>query len=406
LRDIEDIGRWAEWCFDGPIGRAIAHMSTDNETIFYVEYRNDMHEQNPRNDTAMKSRFASKGKPLITGWDVGGAHLKMAQCRNGEIVSAKIFKTPLWLGVDQVHEALRELGPLQADGTFNVFTMTGELSDTFTSRDAGVAGLLDFIEEKFGNENTLIYAGRGGFCDIAAARGLGSDIASANWHATASLSAKLADTGLFVDMGSTTTDILAFMNGDLIHRGYSDAERLLTGELVYTGFARSALIGIAALVPVGAHMTPLMNEYFANTADLGRILGTLDEADDKYPSADRQPKTLAGSIQRLARMVGRDTSDLKEADWIDIARWFSEHQLRMIHDGAFRVARDLARAADAPIVGAGIGRPQIRQLAKRMDRPYVDFGTLIPAAPGARDDASKAAPAAAVALLASMYLQG
>ncbi|SDP31987.1 probable H4MPT-linked C1 transfer pathway protein [Phyllobacterium sp. OV277] len=354
----------------------------------------------------MKRRFAAEGKPLITGWDVGGAHLKMAQCQNGEIVSAKIFKTPLWLGVDQVREVLIEIAPLRADGHLNVFTMTGELSDTFTSRDAGIAGLLDFIAEQFGDKNTLIYAGRAGLCDIDMARNLGGDIASANWHATASLSAKLAGTGLFIDMGSTTTDILAFRNGELVHDGYSDAERLSTGELVYTGFARSALIGIAALVPIRGHMTPLMNEYFANTADLGRILGTLDEADDKYPSADRQPKTLAGSIQRLARMVGRDSGDLHEAEWIDIARWFSEHQIRMIHDGAFRVARHLSPEQTAPIVGAGIGRPQIKQLARRMDRPYVDFGMLIPATPDARDDASKAAPAAAVALLASMSLAG
>jgi probable H4MPT-linked C1 transfer pathway protein len=353
---------------------------------------------------SMKSRFANEGKPSITGWDIGGAHLKMARCQDGEIVSAKIFKTPLWLGLDQVRAALQEAGVRREDGTINVFTMTGELSDTFRSRDAGIAGLLKFIGEEFGDKETLIYAGRAGFREIDAARGLGSDIASANWHATASLSAKLAGDGLFVDMGSTTTDILAFRDNELLNDGYSDAERLLTGELVYTGFARSALIGIAALVPVRGHMTPLMNEYFANTADLGRILGTLEEADDKYPSADRQPKTIAGSIERVARMIGRDSGDLEEEEWFDIARWFNEHQLRMIHDGAFRVARKLAPAA--PVVGAGIGRPQIKALAKRMERPYVDFGSLIPAAEEARDDASKAAPAAAVALLGSMHLQG
>ena len=114
----------------------------------------------------MKSRFADEGKPLITGWDIGGAHLKMAQCRDGEIISAKILKTPLWLGLEQTREALREIGPLRGEGNINVFTMTGELSDTFASRDAGIAGLLDFIEEEFGVGNTLIYAGRSGFCDV------------------------------------------------------------------------------------------------------------------------------------------------------------------------------------------------------------------------------------------------
>ena len=104
-------------------------------------------------------------------------------------------------------------------------------------------------------------------------------------------------------------------------------------------------------------------------------------------------------------MVGRDSADLGEDEWIDIARWFGEHQLRMIHDGAFRVARNLGSDRAAPVVGAGIGRPQIRELAKRLGRPYLDFGSLIPATEAARDDASKAAPAAAVALLGSMHLQ-
>lgn len=353
----------------------------------------------------MKSRFANEEKPLVTGWDLGGAHLKQARCLHGEIVSAKVLKTPLWLGTDQLREALGELGPLCAPDNVNVFTMTGELSDNFESREAGIAGLLDLIETEFGVEDTLIYAGRSGLCDIPTARGLGNDVASANWHATASLTAKLTDTGLFVDMGSTTTDILALSHGKIVNDGYSDAERLLTGELVYTGFARSALIGIAALVPVRGTMTPLMNEYFANTADLGRILGTLDEADDKYPSADRRSKSLAGSIGRLARMVGRDSADLDQREWIDIARWFSEHQLRMIHDGAFRVASRIASDPAAPVIGAGIGRPQIKRLAERLERPYLDFGMMIPAADHARDAASKAAPAAAVALLGSVHLK-
>ncbi|MCL6707892.1 hypothetical protein M8R20_12860 [Pseudomonas sp. R2.Fl] len=346
----------------------------------------------------MKAGTAGEEKHVI-GWDIGGAHLKMAQAENGRITHATTVKASMWLGLDEVRNALNGLRPFFQHDTTHVFTMTGELSDGFTSREAGVRGILDFIATEFGDD-VRIYAGRAGFVDIASAYALGPDIASANWHATAELSAGLKGDGLFVDMGSTTTDILAFRNGRLCNDGYSDAERLLTGELVYTGFTRSALIGIAERVPVRGAMTPLMNEYFANTADLGRILGTLDEADDHYPSADRRAKSLAGSIGRIARMVGRDSADLDEGEWIDIARWFSEHQLRMIHDGAFRVVAKARLETSAPVVGAGIGRPQIMQLAKRLERPYVDFGSLIAATSDeARDQASKAAPAAAVALL-------
>jgi probable H4MPT-linked C1 transfer pathway protein len=348
----------------------------------------------------MKARTAGEGKATLIGWDIGGAHLKMARAESGRITHARTVKASMWLGLDHVRDALRQLRPLFEDDATHVFTMTGELSDGFPSREAGIRHILDFIGTEFGQDDVRIYAGRAGFVDLSHAYDLGPDIASANWHATADLSARIRGDGLFVDMGSTTTDILAFRNGRLCNSGYSDAERLLTGELVYTGFTRSALIGIAERVPVRGTMTPLMNEYFANTADLGRVLGTLDEADDHYPAADRRAKSLAGSIGRIARMVGRDSSDLDEGEWIDIARWFSEHQLRMIYDGAFRVAANARLDPSATIVGAGIGRPQIMQLAKRLERPYVDFGSLIAAASEeARDQASKAAPAAAVALL-------
>lgn len=347
----------------------------------------------------MKARTVTEEKHVI-GWDIGGAHLKMARAENGRITHATTVKASMWLGLDEVRNALDGLRPFFQSDTVHVFTMTGELSDGFTSREAGIRGILDFIGSEFSRDAVRIYAGRSGFVDLPSAYDLDFDIASANWHATAELSARVRGHGLFIDMGSTTTDILAFQGGRLRNNGYSDAERLLTGELVYTGFTRSALIGIAERVPVRGAMTPLMNEYFANTADLGRILGTLDEADDHYPAADRRDKTLSGSIGRLARMVGRDSGDLDESEWIDIARWFSEHQLRMIHDGAFRVAANAKLDAGAPVVGAGIGRPQITQLAKRLERPYVDFGSLIPAtSEEVRDRASKAAPAAAVALL-------
>jgi len=352
----------------------------------------------------MEDRKFAEGKRFVAGWDIGGAHLKMALCENGVITHAATLKTSMWLGIEEVRNGIETLRTEVPAGAANAFTMTAELSDGFSDRSEGVEGILTLIEEEFGVRNTSIYAGRSGFVDSAQARGLSTDIASANWHATAALAASVAGEALFVDMGSTTTDILALRDGKVANTGYADAERLLSGELVYTGFARSALIGIAEHVPVRGTMTPLMNEYFANTADIARILGMLDEVDDQYPSADRREKTVAGSIGRLARMIGRDGPNLSTEEWSDIALWFSEHQLRMVHDGAFRVATDHRLARGAPVIGAGIGRPQIRRLAARLERPFVDFGTLISAVEPARDAACKAAPAAAVALLAAAQI--
>lgn len=341
-----------------------------------------------------------KGKNIVAGFDVGGAHLKVARVRSGRIVAAQTFATPLWQGLGSLDAALDAAAALHADADLHAFTMTGELSDIFPSRDEGVTTLLSVIARHFPESEKHIYAGRSGFVGLEEAGRLPADVASANWHATASLVAKLAGEALFVDMGSTTTDILAVKGSAVANDGYTDAERLLTGELVYTGFTRTFLFGVASTAPVRGRLTPLMNEYFASIADTHRILGVLDEKDDKHPAADGKEKTVAGSIARLARMVGRDATDLTPAEWRDVAAWFSERQLRKIHDAAVLVAGKLS--PDAPVVGAGTGRRQIGRLAERMERPFVDFADIIPADDAVRGEASSAAPACAVALLAGM----
>jgi probable H4MPT-linked C1 transfer pathway protein len=341
-----------------------------------------------------------KGKHIVSGFDIGGAHLKVTRAENGRIVAATTVAMALWEGLDRLDSALLETAPLYAGSDLNAFTMTGELADVFPSRDVGVATLLEQISRHFPTGERLIYSGRAGFVGLNRATALALDVASANWHATAALVATLASDALFVDMGSTTTDLLVVSKGAVANRGYTDAERLLTGELVYTGFTRTFLFGVASSVPVRARMTPLMNEYFASMADVNRILGVLDERDDKHPSADGKEKTVEGSIARLARMVGRDAADLEPAEWETVARWFSEQQLRTVHDAAFRVADNFA--ADAPVVGAGTGRWQIRRLAERLERRFIDFAEVIPADDAVRSEASNAAPASAVALLAGM----
>src|ERR1035437_10756958 len=72
-----------------------------------------------------------------------------------------------------------------------------------------------------------------------------ADIASANWFASASVVGKAIGSALFMDMGSTTTDIVPVLDGAVAGRGYTDAERLTHGELVYTGLVRSFLMATA-----------------------------------------------------------------------------------------------------------------------------------------------------------------
>jgi probable H4MPT-linked C1 transfer pathway protein len=340
-----------------------------------------------------------KEKSVVAGFDIGGAHLKLARAEGGRLVAAQTLATPIWLGLECLNQALAEAAPLYRGADRLAFTMTGELSDVFASREEGVAGLIDVIERHFPTGDRVIYTVSAGFVSRDQARGMPLKVASANWHATATLAARLTGEALFVDMGSTTTDILALRGGRVANQGETDAGRLLNGELVYTGFTRSFPFALASSAPVGGRMTPLMNEYFCAMADVHRILGVLDENDDKHPTADGRPKTVECSTARLAHLLGRDAADLPFQEWRQIAGWFSENQVRQAHDAAILVATGLQPAA--PVVGAGIGHTQIARLAGRMQRPYVDFGDLIPADDSVRAEARSAAPASAVALLAA-----
>ncbi|MGE3362134.1 MAG: hydantoinase/oxoprolinase family protein [Rhizobiaceae bacterium] len=339
----------------------------------------------------------SKEKNIVVGFDVGGAHLKVVRAEGGRIVAAQTYATPLWQGLSTLEKAFAESVDICAGAASAALTMTGELADVFSSRQDGVHGLLDIIERETPVKKKRIYAVRSGLVEVAQARNLANDVASANWHATASLVGRLAGDALFVDMGSTTTDLIPVRDGAVSGRGYSDAERLQAGELVYTGFTRTFLMAVTDKAPVAGRFTPLMNEYFASTADVHRILGVLEEADDKHATADGKEKTVAASTLRLARTIGYDAAGLPDAEWRTVAVWFSEEQLRSIHDAA--TLHEAALPGGAPVVAAGTGRWQIRRLAARLERPYVDLADLIPADKSVRNEASNAAAATAVALL-------
>jgi (4-(4-[2-(gamma-L-glutamylamino)ethyl]phenoxymethyl)furan-2-yl)methanamine synthase len=333
---------------------------------------------------------------IIIGWDIGGAHLKAVRVEDGRVSAAVQAATPLWLGLDSLEAAFDALQAKLGGADRHAITMTGELCDAFPSRREGVADLSAIAGRHLAPGGSSLYAGRAGFVPLADAPSYAVDIASANWHASATLlSLKLQD-ALLIDIGSTTADLVPIVAGRVAALGYNDAERLASGELVYTGMTRAFVMGLASRAPFRGAWTPLMNEYFANSADVHRILGALLDGADKMPTADGREKTVEASRARLARMIGREAHEAGPAEWDGLAAWFAEAQIRAIADAAWlRLSRcDLAAAS--PVVAAGVGEGVAAEVARRLRRSCVGFSSLI----DAPAEASHCAPAAAVALLA------
>ncbi len=339
---------------------------------------------------------------VVIGWDIGGAHLKAARAENGRIVDVVQVASPLRFGLDRLAQSFAEAKARIGLADRHAVTMTGELADTFASRAEGVTCLTEAAVHELSPASITIYAGRAGFVEPSEAVQHVADIASANWFASASLVGKKLGSALFMDMGSTTTDIIPVVDGAVAGCGYSDAERLSSGELIYTGLVRGFLMASTARAPFAGRWTELIKENFANMADVHRVLGTLPEDADQMPTADGRDKTVTASRARLARMVGHDADDADPAAWTALAQWFAEAQIRAVTDGAMLVLSQGRLPADAAVVTAGVGCAVLRRVAQRLGRNTVDFDTVLDAAPDVRAAASASAPAAALAALASI----
>jgi (4-(4-[2-(gamma-L-glutamylamino)ethyl]phenoxymethyl)furan-2-yl)methanamine synthase len=334
---------------------------------------------------------------VVIGWDIGGVHLKAVRAEDGRIVKAAQYASPLRGGIARLREALAEAREEMGGADRNVITMTGELADTFNSRCDGVEELASLAAQELGNVS--IYAGPRGYVRPDEARRHSPEVASANWHAAATLIARRLGDAVFIDLGSTTTDVIPIAGGKVVARGYTDSQRLAVGELVYTGLVRGFVMATADRAPLRGLWTPLINENFASMADVHRILGTLPAGADLMATADGREKTVEASRARLARMVGCDASDADDATWLRLAQWFAEAQIRAIADATMLVMS--ACAASTVMIAAGIGTTVIAELARRLQCACTGFDELLDVAPDARMGVRHCAPAAALAWLAS-----
>lgn len=335
----------------------------------------------------------------ILGWDVGGAHLKLARLGpSGALEAVRVVPCPLWRGLDELDRALDALRDDAPKGAVSAITMTGELVDLWPDRRTGVAALSERLADRLGAD-ARFYAGAEGFVSAPEAAGRWASVASANWRATAEALAIEGGDGLLIDVGSTTADMIPFAGGRVTALGATDAGRMAEEELVYLGAARTPVMALGARVPFAGRWISPMAEHFATTADVFRLTNDLPEGADLHPAADGGEKTREASARRLLRMVGADldAETAREAD--RLARWLGEAVLRRLADAASVVLSRPGAPASPTIYGAGVGRFLAARLAQRLGLLYRDVGGLWSADPALASAAADCAPAVAAARL-------
>jgi probable H4MPT-linked C1 transfer pathway protein len=330
----------------------------------------------------------------VLGWDVGGANVKAARLDEVDGVP-RVAERPfaLWREPEGLWGVLAEVaaslgGPPQRMGV----TMTAELADCFASKRRGVAFVLDALRRAFPRSRLWVYGVDGRFRSEEAARRKPLRVAAANWMASATLVAEAWPNALFVDVGSTTSDVIPIVGGLVAAGGRSDSARLRRGELVYTGALRTPVCAVVRRLPWRGRRCRVAAELFAIAADVHLWLGSIGESDYTCETPDGRGRSREEAGARLARMVGADLESLDAEAVTAMAECVARAQGRQIAAAIRQVMRRLGARRPPLAVLAGRGRFLARAAADAAGLPSGEADALL--GPG-----GAAAPAVAVARL-------
>ena len=325
--------------------------------------------------------------------DIGGANLKAADGEGFAIAQA----FALWENPGQLADALRTLVALVPRVDHIAATMTGELADCFTTKVEGVKFILDALQTAADGRHTRVYLTNGKLVSLQTAMRQPLLAASSNWHALASFAGQyVADgCGLLVDVGSTTCDLIPLVDGAPVTIGKTDPNRLVNGELVYTGVQRSPICAVASLVPWRGRKCPLAHEMFATMWDVYLTLGDLPEEPQSTNTADHRPATKEAARDRLARSICADRETFSETAARLAAHALAQAQLPKIAAGAIQL---IARMPQPPHSVVISGRGEF--LARRLLEQLKLKASVVSLARELGPELSRCAPAHALAVIA------
>ncbi|NOY29131.1 MAG: H4MPT-linked C1 transfer pathway protein, partial [Planctomycetes bacterium] len=301
----------------------------------------------------------------VIALDIGGANLKLA---DGKGFSAS-HHFPLWKEPTRLAEMLEASLAVSPSAEVLAVTMTGELADCFTTKAEGVCAILDAVEQAASGRKVLVYFCDGRLVEPQTARAEALLAGASNWHVLADYVRRFCHgkSGLLIDIGSTTSDIIPVGQGGPLALGRTDPERLAACELVYTGVERSPVCAVVRKLSWRGKSCPVAQEVFATTLDAYLLLGDLPENAEDFQTADSRSRTKKNAHGRLAHAICADTTLFSNEDGMRSAEAIREAQLQQLEAAAKQV---LGRMKSPPetIVVSGQGEFLARQLVERIGK--------------------------------------
>jgi probable H4MPT-linked C1 transfer pathway protein len=301
---------------------------------------------------------------MVIGLDVGGANTKAAVVDGDG--AARIVSEPfeVWREPEAMARVIADVvARLGTEVAPVALTTTAELVDVFASKREGVLHVLDAAEQALPGRRLRVMTTAGQLIGVDQARTDPLPCAAANWMATALLVARSVPDAILVDCGGTTTDLIPIAGGLVAATGRTDVERLLAGELVYTGALRTNIAAVLPHVPIEGRPCPVSSELFAISADAHLLRGNLSPEQCTCTFPDGRGTSPGEVRARLARVVCADPEQLAEGDLEAIAAAVEEAQIASIATALARIAGRLP--AGVPVLAVGVGAFLARAAAAR-----------------------------------------
>ncbi len=294
--------------------------------------------------------------------DVGGANLKAAHSGGG----AWSVRFAVWKHPHKLAHRLRRLLRLAPGFDGLVVTMTAELCGCFTTKREGVGHVLDAVGAVAGAKPVWVWLTDGRLVDLEEARQQPLVCAASNWLALATFVAQQFPEGesLFIDTGSTTTDIVWLEGGLPRAQGLTDPHRLATGELVYVGVRRTGLAALGTEVQWRGRCYGLVAEAFAKTGDVFWLTGQVAEAGYWRGATQGESALRVDAARRVVRVIGGDLEMYTVADAVELAGCFAGLAAGRVAQGIARVCQ--GRLMPDRVVVSGSGDFLASQAADRV----------------------------------------
>ncbi len=278
----------------------------------------------------------------IAGFDIGGANTDLAiiDFEDGEIknIDVDFAYLPMWSNNDDLSRVLIDLiesiCPVSQIDAVGI-SMTAELVDAYDTKKDGVLDVVGKCEETF--TCPIAYVGVDGMLSKSDIEKTPLKAAAANWIATAQIATLISDNCIFIDTGSTTTDIIPIKDGFECAIGKSDFDRSATGELVYTGTLRTNLASFLDKVTLNGKDYRVASELFAQTADVYMVLDLITEEDYVCDTFDGEGKSKLECARRIARVVCADLEMLSMEDVVEMSKFIHKKQVEQIAEGLKQV---------------------------------------------------------------------